>query len=178
MTRRTLLTLLLTVTIPAAAQTDPLAPLRRPGAVVLLRHAHAPGTGDPANFRLGDCTTQRNLDDTGRAQARRIGERLRAAGVTATVASSAWCRTQETAALLDLGQVQVLPILNSFFADSAAGPPQTAALRAVVAEPASGLRIMVTHQVNITALTGIFPADAEMVVVDRDSRVLARIPSQ
>ena len=89
---------------PVLAETPPLAELAQPGRVLMLRHATAPGFGDPPEFRLGDCSTQRNLDATGRAQATALGERLRAAGLgEARVFSSAWCRCQETARLLNLG---------------------------------------------------------------------------
>ena len=73
--------------------------------VLMLRHANAPGTGDPAQFQLRDCATQRNLDDSGRAQARAIGAWLRSKGIAkAQVYSSQWCRCLETAALLGIGQ--------------------------------------------------------------------------
>ena len=55
--------------------------LKQPGAIAIMRHALAPGTGDPTGFTLGDCTTQRNLNDAGRAQARRTGDALRARGI-------------------------------------------------------------------------------------------------
>jgi len=112
-----LLALLLAAS-PASAQDDAalLRTLAAPGGVGLMRHARAPGTGDPPGFRLGDCATQRNLDDGGRGQARELGERLRAAGLAgAAVLASPWCRTTETAVLLGLGPVTTLPALASFF---------------------------------------------------------------
>ena len=149
----------------AQAQDEPLQALKQPGAVGLLRHARAPGTGDPAGFRIGDCSTQRNLDAAGREQARQIGERLRAAGLAPRVFSSAWCRTLETTELLGLGSVEVLLSLNSFFANSAAGPAQTEAVRRLISNWDGGPLLLVTHQVNITALTGVFPGDGELIVV-------------
>lgn len=150
---------------------DPVAAtaLAAPGHVLLLRHAIAPGTGDPAAMRLGDCTTQRNLDAAGRAQAQAIGAALRQAGIVqARVFASQWCRTRETAELLALGPVFERPAeLNSFFDDRTAQPTATAALRAFLGSlPADGgLVVLVTHQVNITALTGIVPASGEGVVL-------------
>lgn len=149
---------------PALAQDDVLALLRVPGTIGIMRHARAPGTGDPSNFKLGDCATQRNLDDAGRDQARRIGARLRAAGIAAPVFTSEWCRTRETAELLELGPVQVLPALNSFFAERGTGAAQTAAVQAFI-NGLDGPAVLVTHQVNITALTTVFPADGEMIVL-------------
>ena len=84
------------------------------GHVALMRHALAPGTGDPPSFRIGDCSTQRNLDDTGRAQARRTGGAFRQHQVkVARVLSSQWCRSRETAELLGVGPVETLPALDS-----------------------------------------------------------------
>jgi hypothetical protein len=106
-----------TITMPAAGRADaPIGSLDQPGIVVALRHALAPGTGDPPGFVLDDCSTQRNLDGRGRDQARAMGERLREAGLgDAAVFSSRWCRCLETARLLALGPVTPLPALDSFF---------------------------------------------------------------
>lgn len=142
------------------------AALDEPGTVAIMRHALAPGTGDPADFALDDCTTQRNLDERGRAQARAIGAAFRARGIAVDrVLTSQWCRCRETAELLDLGPVEDLPALNSFFGNRAAGPEQTRATRAFLRDTAGTARLMlVTHQVNITALTGVFPASGEVIV--------------
>lgn len=161
-----LILLLLTLASPATADWQAA---RTPGAVILFRHALAPGTGDPAGFRLDDCATQRNLNDAGREQARAMGRALRDAGVRpARVLTSRWCRARETAALMGLGPVEPLPALDSFFEDRAEGPAQTAALRAwIAALPPGETVVMVTHQVNITALTGIVPSSGGGVVVLR-----------
>ncbi|MGG7564746.1 histidine phosphatase family protein [Rhodovulum sp. DZ06] len=134
--------------------------------VVMLRHALAPGTGDPAGFTLGDCSTQRNLDDRGRAQAARIGAALREAGFAPdAVLTSGWCRCRETAELIGLGAPERFQPLDSFFGNRAEGPAQTAALKARLAAMGDGEKLLlVTHQVNITALTGIFPSSGEAVV--------------
>lgn len=142
--------------------------LKEGGRVVLMRHALAPGTGDPPGFTLDDCTTQRTLNDTGRAQARATGEAFRAHGVPVSrVLSSQWCRCTETARLLALAPVEDASTLNSFFGDRSRGPAQLAALEAVLAElPRDGdTVVMVTHQVVITGLTGVFPASGDMVVL-------------
>ncbi len=141
--------------------------LRAGGVYVLMRHERAPGTGDPARFKLGDCTTQRNLDGTGRAAARRTGARLKSEGVRVTrVLTSQWCRCRETARLLDVGPVRDAPYLNSFFRDRSTRGDQTAALRARVSRALpSGVVVLVTHQVNITALTDIFPREGELIVL-------------
>jgi len=143
--------------------------LRSGGHVALLRHAIAPGTGDPVAFMLGDCSTQRNLSDTGRAQAERIGARFRANGIErALVFSSQWCRCFETARLLRLGPVNDLPMLNSFFLRDERRERQTKALNYWMSQRDLGsVLVLVTHQVNITALTGIYPSSGELVVIRR-----------
>jgi broad specificity phosphatase PhoE len=137
------------------------------GHVVVLRHAATePGLGDPPEFRLGECSTQRNLSEPGREEARRLGDVFRARRIpVARVLSSRWCRCVETAQLA-FGRVEAWPPLDSFFADPARGPDQTAAIRRLVAErPRDGNLVLVTHQVNITALTGIVTAAGELVVL-------------
>jgi phosphohistidine phosphatase SixA len=153
---------------PARADEALWAALADGGHVALMRHALAPGTGDPEHFRLEDCSTQRNLDQTGREQARRTGQAFRERGVEiGQVLSSQWCRCLETAELLALGEVEPFPPLNSFFGARERGPDQTEAVRALLAQAdAEGPSlVMVTHQVNITALTGISPGSGEIVVL-------------
>lgn len=139
-----------------AAEFVPLAEVAKPGRLLILRHANAPGTGDPANFNLNDCSTQRNLDQSGRAQARALGQRLMLAGVKgATVYSSQWCRCLDTARLLDLGAVQPLPALNSFYPRPEQREPRLESLRTFLAGlPAQGPPVvLVTHQYTINAFT-------------------------
>lgn len=135
--------------------------------MALIRHALAPGTGDPAEFTLGYCATQRNLSAEGRNQATRIhGQFIANTIEAARVYSSQWCRCMDTASLLNLGPVEELPLLNSFFRRSELRQPQTSALGTWLA--AQTLReptLLVTHQVNITAFTGIYPTSGEMVII-------------
>jgi broad specificity phosphatase PhoE len=179
--RRLVLAALLAAPAHEAAADDPWQAAREGRAAILLRHAIAPGTGDPPGFRLGDCASQRTLSEAGRAQARAIGAALRARGIaSAHVFSSAWCRAHETAALLGFGPVRHAQALDSFFADRAAAPERTAALRRLLAGwtgPAA--LVLVTHQVNITALTGVFPASGEALLVytgERAGAVALRVP--
>lgn len=152
------------------SMTTQAAPLGK-GQVLMLRHALAPGTGDPSAFRIGDCSTQRNLDSEGRAQAKRLGESLRAAGLTgARVYSSQWCRCLETARLLNLGPVVELPALNSFFDRAQEREDRVAALRRFLARlPVDGDPvILVTHQVTVTAISGVFPGSGTGVILRLD----------
>jgi phosphohistidine phosphatase SixA len=145
--------------------------LRSGDHLALLRHALAPGTGDPADFDVDDCATQRNLSNRGRDQARRIGARFRGNAIpVAAVYSSQWCRCLETARLLALGPVTEQPILNSFFRKYERREPQTRMLRQWIArQDLASPMILVTHQVNITALTDVYPQSGELVVLRRDT---------
>jgi phosphohistidine phosphatase SixA len=145
--------------------------LRSGGHVVLLRHALAPGTGDPAAFALSSCATQRNLSAQGRAQAEAIGKRFRDKGITvAEIYSSQWCRCRDTAQSLKLGPVSELPALNSFYSRPEYREPQTQALKAWLRQQElSEVHILVTHQVNITELTGVYPSSGELVIVSVES---------
>ena len=142
--------------------------------VLLMRHALAPGVGDPPHYRLNDCQTQRNLSAEGRQQAVRIGQWLKAQGVqSAEVFSSVWCRCQETARLLDLGAPTVEPALASFFDEMHQAPSRTQALQAFIAERLRQKRgkalILVTHHVNIHAFMGENIGSGDMVLAKVDA---------
>lgn len=142
--------------------------LPQQGHAILLRHALAPGTGDPSNFTLNDCSTQRNLNSRGRDQSRAIGAWLREQGAAQVqVYSSQWCRCLETAELLGMGAVRELPALNSFFQRRQDRGPNLRALGEFFAiQPLDGdLIVLVTHQVTVTAQTGIFPSSGEGVLL-------------
>lgn len=174
------LALLTLLALPSTAA-DAWDAISRPGHAVLMRHANAPGTGDPANFTLGDCSTQRNLDKVGREQARRVGALLRGHGVDERpVYTSRWCRGRETAELLDIGPVNPLKGLNSFFGNAFSEDEIMPQLRAFLREaPLDPPPVLVTHQVNITSLTGVFPREGELVVIavsdDGSVEVVGRI---
>lgn len=152
-------------------------------AIALMRHALAPGTGDPANFSLNQCKTQRNLSADGRQQAEDIGKYLRAKGISkATVLSSEWCRCNETAQLLGVGTVTPAPMLNSFFQDRSTADTQTRHLRRAIEgwlnEP-DEVRVLVTHQVNISALTGEYAGSGDILIVtiiNDEVQTLFRVP--
>lgn len=145
--------------------------MARPGAIAVMRHAYAPGYSDPSNFRLDDCSTQRNLNDAGRDQARRIGAAFRDKGIEVDrVLTSQWCRSAETAELLGLRAVEPLPSLNSFFEARHRRDEQTrATIEFLRSQPEDQRLVLVTHQVNITALTGRGTASGEFVVIDLTS---------
>ena len=136
-------------------------------AFAIMRHAIAPGTGDPENFKIGDCSTQRNLSDGGRQQARKAGELLRLNGVKkALVYSSQWCRCRETARLLAVGAVHDLESLNSLYEAYDRRSEQTRQLKLwLSARVSREPLLLVTHQVNISALTGSGTRSGEIVFV-------------
>ena len=148
------------------AHRDPWAIWKQPGVHAVMRHATAPGTGDPEGFTLGVCSTQRNLSAAGRAEARAFGQRVRSNGVRISkVYSSQWCRCKHTAQELALGDAVELPALNSFFQERDKSGEQTRALLAFIEKlPPNENVLFVTHQVNITSLTGVYPSPGEVVL--------------
>ncbi|RBP33940.1 phosphohistidine phosphatase SixA [Marinobacter pelagius] len=155
--------------------------LREGRAILILRHALAPGTGDPANFDLNDCSTQRNLNEAGREQARAWKPFLAEHGIVeARVFTSQWCRCRDTATEMNVGEVTEWPSLNSFFQGRGDGATQTRQTIALANELEPGLPVvMVSHQVNITRLAGIYPSSNEGVILalplSEDPTVLARV---
>ena len=169
--KRLLLSVALTAALllpPAPSADARFTQLSAPGIVAIMRHADAPGAGDSASFALDDCTTQRNLGAHGREQAREIGAAIRAAGVTVDrVLTSQWCRCRDTARLLDVGPVEDLPAINSFFRHPDRADRQTAELREFLSGlPPGETVILVTHYVNIRALTGRAVASGEVLLLE------------
>ncbi len=139
------------------------------GTVIFLRHALAPGNGDPKHFDVEDCRTQRNLDETGRRQARAIGKRISAADLDfAGIYSSEWCRCLETALLLDIGAVTPFSGLNSFFQNHVQRSDTLANLLVKLDNlPRDGAPVlMVTHYVTIQAITNIAVRSGGLVLYD------------
>ncbi len=151
-----------------AAATDPWLALKQPGHVAFMRHSDAPGgAGDPAGFRLDDCTTQRNLSEEGRAQARRTAAALQGNKVAFDrVLTSPWCRCRETALIVSGQQGEDWDALGNLVGRSESRPSQLAALNAYLSnlEPTARV-LLVTHGIVIAALLGISPAQGEIVVV-------------
>lgn len=157
-----------------------IALLRVPGHIAFMRHAWAPFEGAPKNVphsaeTLGPCETQRNLDEKGRADARRIGELFRASGLTFDfVWTSHVCRCVETAELIAGRHVDNLPLINSYFMDpdKARGPAQLRYLKQFLNEtlPAAARALMVTHGSLITDLTRIDTDESEIVIVKADGK--------
>lgn len=168
------------VAVAASPATDSWKMLARGGYIILLRHTSTvPGVGDPPGFSLNDCATQRNLSAEGRAQAMRwhaaIAENRVAIG---EVFSSEWCRCVDTAQLAFSGatvQPKKWSALNSFFESAQNQSAQTAAVKKRLpallqaAKKAGNNAVFVTHQVNISALTGVAPQSGEAVIIELDA---------
>ena len=144
--------------------------------VIFLRHALAPGVGDPENFMKEDCSTQRNLNDKGRLQARLIGNYLRSTNLKfSQILTSEWCRCIDTAKELNLGQWTTFSGLNSFFQvyekkDQVMNKLQ----KKLDSLGYSDLALFVTHQVVISEQTGIVPRSGEMVLYNSITKQKAR----
>ena len=144
--------------------------------VIFLRHALAPGVGDPENFIKEDCSTQRNLNNKGRVQARLIGNYLRSTNLKfSQILTSEWCRCIDTAKELNLGQWTTFSGLNSFFQvyekkDQVMNKLQ----KKLDSLGYSDLALFVTHQVVISEQTGIMPRSGEMVLYNSITKQKAR----
>lgn len=147
--------------------------LARPDTLIMIRHANAPGVGDPEGFALNRCATQRNLDNTGRAQAEALGNRWKQAGIfPSRIFTSAWCRCVDTAIRLQMGPVAIMSELNASWEAIDPRTRQTARLKDFIyrLDPRGGPYVMVTHQINITELTGAVVNSANGVVLQLGSQ--------
>lgn len=158
----------------AFAQTELVSAMQDGQHVLLMRHADAPGYGDPRGYQLTQCSTQRNLGEAGKRQAQLTGEWLAKQGITkAQIYSSPWCRCFDTATLLNKGAVTKEAALGSFFDDMSQSQKQTEDLAKLIqAErkkyPKAPI-IMVTHHVNIQSFTGKVLNSGDMILVKVNS---------
>ena len=180
-----ILTILMLAPISADANPILWSKLHEPGHFAIIRHASAPGTGDPDNFEIGECSTHRNLSAEGRKEAEAVGLDAKAGTINeALVYSSQWCRCLETARNLKLGEVKELPALNSFYQRYEDKAGNMKALRAFISDNAVRESktpiILVTHQVTISALTGTYTRQGETVIFrhigDGEVEIVGKIP--
>ena len=133
--------------------------------IVFVRHALAPGIGDPVEFDIYNCDSQRNLDSVGKLQAKALGSFLRRSKIDFnSILSSEWCRCKETSELLNLGDWMTFTGLNSFF-DGHVNKKESLQIlnEKINSLPQKSLNLMVTHQVVISAVTGVFVPSGGMV---------------
>ena len=145
--------------------------------VVFMRHAIAPGFGDPVDFVVGDCATQRNLSHEGKIQARDIGDALKQQGIAFdAVYSSEWCRCTDTAELMDTSPVQRFAGLNSFFQSHAPKDETLELLKSKLERlPSDTLTLMVTHQVVIQAMTSMSVSSGGLIAYNTVTQQAVRV---
>ena len=144
--------------------------------VLFMRHALAPGFGDPANFQLDDCKTQRNLDEAGKQQAKLIGRELLNSGIHFNeILSSKWCRCKETVSLLNIGKWKTFSGLNSFFQNYVNKEKTLTNLRRKLSNLNEGVTLMVTHQVAISAITGSASRSGEFVAYNTKTKASVNV---
>ncbi|NMG38766.1 histidine phosphatase family protein [Chelativorans sp. ZYF759] len=173
--------LTIVVAFPAHATEAGWALLRNGGQTVLLNHANAPGAGDPANFDIESCRTQRNLSERGRHQARRIGALLAARSAPVEeVYAGRYCRTLDTANLV-FGEsaVELMEALDLVTGDEERDAEAfRAVLERVTDYSGSGNMFMVTHPENVSEWAGIRSREGEAIIVAPDGeglRVMGRV---
>ena len=146
--------------------------------VIFLRHALAPGNGDPPNFNVNDCSTQRNLDQVGIDQSSMIGNTLKKIGIKfSKIYSSFWCRCKDTAMNMEVGEFKTHVGLNSFYEKHADRETTLRKLNNLIVgfNKLDGPYLLVTHYVNILAFTGLSTSSGGMVAYDLNTKVSTHI---
>ena len=146
--------------------------------VIFLRHALAPGNGDPPNFNINDCSTQRNLDQAGIVQSRMIGQSFKKIGIKfSKIYSSFWCRCKDTAMNMEVGEFKTHVGLNSFYEKHADRETTLRKLNNLIKgfNKLDGPYLLVTHYVNILAFTGLSTSSGGMVAYDLNTKVSTHI---
>ena len=161
--------LILTNGIKADTETQIIKNLKNGGNLIFIRHAYAPGGGDPDNFDLNDCSTQRNLSDTGREQAKKIGKFFHENQIPIDkVISSEWCRCKDTAQIA-FQRFETKDFLNSFFSEkfSKNRTKQIEDLNKYIDKwDSSKNLVFVTHYVVINEVLNYAPSSGEIVISD------------
>ena len=168
----------LTTSIKADLNKKIINQLEDGGKLIFIRHAYAPGNGDPNNFNLNDCSTQRNLNVDGRKQAKNIGEFFRENKIKIyRVLSSEWCRCKETADIA-FKDFSTNSFLNSFYSSKYAKnkDKQVEALNNYVKKFKSEKNlIFVTHYVLISEVLNYSPSSGEIVVSDKNLNIVGTL---
>ena len=168
----------LTCTVKADFNQNLLKELKQGGKLIFIRHAYAPGGGDPDNFNLNDCSTQRNLNSEGREQAKYIGEFFKKNKIKIDkVLSSEWCRCKETAEIA-FKNFSTISFLNSFYSSKYAKnrEKQILMLNNYVKKFKSNKNlILVTHYVLISEVLNYAPSSGEIVVSDKNFNMIGSI---
>ena len=165
----------LTCTVKADLNQNLIKELKQGGKLIFIRHAYAPGSGDPKNFNLNDCSTQRNLNDSGREQSQNIGNFFSRHNIKINkVYSSEWCRCKETA-FIAFERFETKKFLNSFYS------PQFAKNRKKQVKEFQEFinnwdkkenLIFVTHYVFISEILNYAPSSGEIVITDKNLNIV------
>ena len=149
--------------------------LKNGGKLIFIRHAYAPGGGDPNNFDINDCNTHRNLSNSGREQAKNIGNFFKNNNIKIkNIYSSEWCRCKETA-LIAFNKFETKDFLNSFFSSEFAQnkDAQMNNLKEFIKNNKSKQNLVfVTHYVVISESLNYLSSSGEIVVSDKDFKVI------
>ena len=152
--------------------------LQKGGNLIFIRHAYAPGNGDPENFKISDCSTQRNLNNSGRVQSKNIGNFFKEYNIPIDlVISSEWCRCKETAQIA-FGNFETKNFLNSFYSEkfSKNKSEQMRNLKNFVDNWDSKKNlVLVTHYVMISEVLDFAPNSGEIVISDKSFKKIANI---
>ena len=159
-------------------QIQTLDALQKGGNLIFIRHAYAPGGGDPNNFNINDCSTQRNLSELGREQSKKIGTFFVSNKIPIDlVISSEWCRCKETA-LIAFNEFKTKNFLNSFFSNKFAKnkAKQIKSLKTFVNNWNSDKNlVLVTHYVVISTLLDYAPDSGEIVISDKNFKIIGNV---
>ena len=160
---------------------DPLSIAKEGDKIIFIRHALAPGGGDPPGFKIDDCKTQRNLNRVGIQQSKNIGKLFKKNKIPVDkVLSSQWCRCKDTAKYAFKNYFE-FPALNSTFQSSFAKnePKQLKQLQTFVNnwDGDGGNLVLITHYSIITAITNAVPSSGEIAITDKKFNVLGTIPT-
>ena len=168
----------LTTSIKADLNENLLNQLQDGKKLIFIRHAYAPGSGDPKNFNLNDCSTQRNLSEEGRKQAQHIGEFFKKNKIKIDkVLSSEWCRCKDTAKIA-FKNFSTNSFLNSFYSSKYAKnkDKQIKMLKEYIQSFKSNKNlILVTHYVLISEILNYGPSSGEIVVSDKNFNIIGRV---
>ena len=165
----------LTTAIKADLNKNLMSQLQEGGKLIFIRHAYAPGSGDPNNFNLNDCSTQRNLSNEGKNQAKNIGEFFKKNKIKIDkVISSEWCRCKDTSSLA-FGSFETKNFLNSFYSSKFAKNknPQMLDLRRYIKNFKSKKNlVLVTHYVVIYEALNYAPSSGEIIISDKKFNII------
>ena len=174
--------LIIFITINSAVKADLnqnlINELKKGGNLIFIRHAYAPGGGDPINFDINKCKTQRNLSDSGRKQAVKIGKFFKNNNILFDkVYSSEWCRCKETA-LIAFNNFETKNFLNSFFSSKFAQNKNSqikSFKKFIKSWDGKKNLIFITHYVFISAILDYASSSGEIIISDKDLKVIDTI---